>query len=227
MAIQFICSGCRQPIEVDPEWAGQTVMCPYCRYVQTAPAESTFRPEAVRPASPVRPPVPGEADGAFGTVAPPPPAGSRPTWPPAVTGAPAEPDSLGRASAVLGVLAWCLLIGGLAIALPLFRDAMESVRPLLKSSGGAVSEQELNRKLEAHIQEKMMTDAAFRVRAVKASLVVLLAEACGVAGLIVGLVGLGRRRARRAATVLGLVVCGLFLPGQCVAFGVMLRLAMA
>ncbi len=42
MAIQFNCPGCRQPVEVDDEWAGQHVACPFCQRVVTAPAESTI-----------------------------------------------------------------------------------------------------------------------------------------------------------------------------------------
>lgn len=38
MAIQFFCVACRQPIEIDDEFANQTVTCPYCRKVVTAPA---------------------------------------------------------------------------------------------------------------------------------------------------------------------------------------------
>jgi hypothetical protein len=45
MAIQFFCVACRQPIEVDDVMANQTVTCPYCRKVVTAPAatDATFR----------------------------------------------------------------------------------------------------------------------------------------------------------------------------------------
>jgi hypothetical protein len=42
MAIQFNCPGCRQPVEVDDEWAGQHVACPFCQRVVTAPAASTI-----------------------------------------------------------------------------------------------------------------------------------------------------------------------------------------
>lgn len=40
MAIQFFCVACRQPIEVDDVMANQTVTCPYCHKVVTAPAAS-------------------------------------------------------------------------------------------------------------------------------------------------------------------------------------------
>jgi len=38
MAIQFLCTACGQPIEVDDDAGNQPVTCPYCRKVVTAPA---------------------------------------------------------------------------------------------------------------------------------------------------------------------------------------------
>lgn len=43
MAVQFSCPACRQPIEVDDDWAGQHVACPFCQRVVTAPTQSTLR----------------------------------------------------------------------------------------------------------------------------------------------------------------------------------------
>src|SRR5512138_3207750 len=63
MAIRFACPSCRQPIEVDDNWAGQSVACPYCRNVVTAPSSSTWPGAEVPMANP--------AGGAF--AAPPPP----------------------------------------------------------------------------------------------------------------------------------------------------------
>lgn len=67
MAIQFICVGCSQPIEVDDEFAGRSAACPYCRHVVTVPSSSTFHPDHPIPARPLagRPPVGGA--GRFGT----------------------------------------------------------------------------------------------------------------------------------------------------------------
>ncbi len=42
MVVQFSCPGCQQPIEVDREWAGQHVACPFCQRVVTAPTDSTI-----------------------------------------------------------------------------------------------------------------------------------------------------------------------------------------
>jgi hypothetical protein len=40
MAIQFLCSSCGKPIEVDDDAASQSVTCPYCNALVTAPAVS-------------------------------------------------------------------------------------------------------------------------------------------------------------------------------------------
>jgi hypothetical protein len=37
MPIQFRCTSCSQPIEIDNEFAGQAVTCPYCSKVVTSP----------------------------------------------------------------------------------------------------------------------------------------------------------------------------------------------
>ncbi len=51
MAIQFHCPGCGKPIEVDEEWSGRSVACPYCRNTVLAPAHSTLQPpEPIRTA---------------------------------------------------------------------------------------------------------------------------------------------------------------------------------
>lgn len=52
MVIQFQCTGCSEPIEVDDDLAGASAACPYCGRVCTVPRESTFRPAAVAVARP-------------------------------------------------------------------------------------------------------------------------------------------------------------------------------
>lgn len=56
MAIQFLCSSCRQPIEVDDDAANQPVTCPYCRQVTQVPAVSDPTVAAVRASAPPPPP---------------------------------------------------------------------------------------------------------------------------------------------------------------------------
>lgn len=74
MAIQFECMACHQPIEVDDEWAGKTVACPFCHSRVNAPAESQPFEPVVPTASPVTPQASQlpqvSADPAFGQPAP-------------------------------------------------------------------------------------------------------------------------------------------------------------
>ena len=46
MVVQFKCPGCGQPVEVDDEWSGKQVGCPFCERLISAPAQSTFSPRA-------------------------------------------------------------------------------------------------------------------------------------------------------------------------------------
>ena len=57
MAIRFACPSCRQPIEIDNEWAGQSVGCPYCRKVVSAPHASTWPESQIPVGTPVRQPA--------------------------------------------------------------------------------------------------------------------------------------------------------------------------
>lgn len=65
MAIQFPCTQCGQPIEVDDEHAGKTAACPYCQAHVAVPLSSTYVPEQSVPARPSTPapprPVPASA----------------------------------------------------------------------------------------------------------------------------------------------------------------------
>jgi len=52
MAIRFACAACQQPIEIDDEWGGQSVACPYCHKAVTAPTTSTWSPTQIPQAQP-------------------------------------------------------------------------------------------------------------------------------------------------------------------------------
>ena len=67
MDVRFQCPACDQPIEVDGEWAGAAVACPYCQKTVTAPASSTFQPNVPPPTAQ---PLAG-APGAYPGVATP------------------------------------------------------------------------------------------------------------------------------------------------------------
>ena len=62
MAIQFQCPACKQPIEIEGDWAGKPVACPYCRKTVTAPESSTFVPSG----PPVATPLGEQAEPAWG-----------------------------------------------------------------------------------------------------------------------------------------------------------------
>lgn len=54
MSIRFQCQSCSQPIEVDDEWAGKTVACPFCSATINAPDQSTLTDfEHIPTASPI------------------------------------------------------------------------------------------------------------------------------------------------------------------------------
>ncbi len=55
MPIRFICASCQQPLEIDDQWGGQSVACPYCNRVVTAPRSTTWAADQQIPvASPAR-----------------------------------------------------------------------------------------------------------------------------------------------------------------------------
>lgn len=66
MPIQFCCTQCGQPIEVDDQHAGQTAACPYCRHMVSVPQTSTYQPETAAPARPAgAPPTVTPSQGPF------------------------------------------------------------------------------------------------------------------------------------------------------------------
>lgn len=78
MAIRFACPSCGQPIEIDDEWAGQSVACPYCRRVVNAPRESSWPPGNVPVAAPAAASTAGHQP-TFGGITPPLPPGGAAT----------------------------------------------------------------------------------------------------------------------------------------------------
>jgi hypothetical protein len=91
MPVQFNCAACGKPIEIDDEFAGQAVTCPYCRGVVKAPPAGG-------------PPVAAPLD------LPPPDLASSPTGPsPAVV--PNWFATAGLMCAVVIVLAFCTSLG--------------------------------------------------------------------------------------------------------------------
>lgn len=114
MAIRFACPSCGQPIEIDDEWAGQSVACPYCRRVVAAPRESSWPPGNVPVAVPAGAVSSPSARSALGGITPPPPpAGVAPSRP--YAGDYPRPQGAGLSSA-----GWALLLALFCGALSIF-----------------------------------------------------------------------------------------------------------
>jgi len=221
MAIQFACPACQQPIEVDDEWADQTVSCPYCRRVVRAPAQSTLQLSAIPPASQ---PASGPPDlplADVGPVPPPPPRGyghfdPRDTVPPPPMRPRPGPNPIATWSVVTGILAWVSIVLGIGALMPILADVMQPIASTLPSHKLSPQQaREVNRQAQLRFQEMLLNDPAARKRAGGAMLLMLAAEACGLTGLILGLIGATRRDARKGAAVAGIVLRGVILSAQC------------
>jgi DNA-directed RNA polymerase subunit RPC12/RpoP len=113
MPIQFHCSSCGQPIEVDDEHAGQAAACPYCRQLVTVPPQSTYYPSegaAARPAGPDTAPPP------FGPASAEPPGGPA-LGPPPITGIPPAPPGPDRQRTARTYGKYALVCAGLVVVL--------------------------------------------------------------------------------------------------------------
>ena len=227
MAIQFACPACQQPIEVDDEWASQTVSCPYCRRIVRAPAESTLQFSTVPAASQ---PSARTPSGAADTFPPPsaPPIGRTAAAPNLRLPGELAPNPLGKASVVFGVVAWTAMIAGMAILMPIMWDIMTDVqsaaatRPADERSSSQ-QQQELNQRLQTRFEEIVVRDVAVQKRVAVSMLLILAAEACGLVGVILALIGVTRPDAARGAAVAGVVINAVFLSAQCgmLAFGLL------
>lgn len=218
MAIQFACPECRQAIEIDDEWGGQTVSCPYCRRVVRAPTESTLEmtspvppdvPSArLVPVPPVSMPASSER---VGTIAPPPPAG----YMPGATGAPAivlQPNTPGRISLILSILAIVACIVAFVRIAPDLASVWDSVPQDTRP------EQQM-REVQDRFQQRMRDDMAFATRVGVGVILFCGSLVTAVLGLVLGVIGLYRIGARRGTAIAGTVVSGVFLLGLCAWFG--------
>lgn len=175
MAIRFACPSCRQPIEVDDQWGGQAVACPYCRRVVSAPNESTWPPEEVPIASPAR----------TGFPSPPPPPGQSPMAP---SGG-AYLSSPHAASASSGIATWALVLAVVSGILSLV-GFMIWMFTLVNLAVGQVGEQAAPEQIQQTVQEIMVSgQAPISPAAVTALLVGVF---CGIAGLVLALRSLVR-----------------------------------
>ncbi len=128
MAIQFFCTACGQPIEVDDNMANLAVTCPYCRKTVMTPPRSdlTNRP---RPTAPVPGPDEFQVTATGPTVLPTGPMGPTAVLPSALT--PPPPRTIaGWLSLACMLLAVVITIYGSAATARLVQDLRpESLTP--------------------------------------------------------------------------------------------------
>lgn len=181
MAIQFQCVACAKPIEIDDEWAGRLVECPYCHETITAPAFSmsstpaSVRARELRPADPV---------DSGGVVMRPPVAEA------AVVHAAPQRNRLGVLALVVASVG--VLLGGVA--------CMGAAATMVQQLGPQLTPEQINTFME----EAMKTSAPWFV---KFSLAATASFGLWVVGVVCGLIAV-LREPRRAA-VAALVVSAL------------------
>jgi len=188
MAIRFACPSCRQPIEVDDPWGGESVACPYCRQVVTAPSSSNWPTDEIPMASPVSP-----------AFAPPPPPGgtvaSTPTPAAAHSQAPwALTLALGGAVlSIVGCLAW-----------------LGAQLTLVQEKAGSNANPEQIR--EAY--HDLLVSGQAQVMSATTLVIFLVGAICSISGLVLAVRSLLRLQERRGMAIAACIISACFLVCQ-------------
>jgi DNA-directed RNA polymerase subunit RPC12/RpoP len=187
MAIQFCCTQCGHPIEVDDEYAGQTAACPYCRHVVSVPAQSTYRPDAAISARPVARSAEQPHNLAAETLV-------------AEERRPAIPPPRRRAATTFGTYAFiCTLL-----SLILFGVATATATITLLRLSGGKAPATMNQQQITELQDQVMRKPWF-IAAQFGGLFFALA------GLVLGIVSLTQVARGNWRGIVSVVVCGLSL----------------
>ncbi len=193
MSIQFQCSQCQQPIEVDDEYAGRSAACPYCRSVNTVPQESTYCPDGVVSARPATGGEPGGMQASFEAYDGP---GAHPA---VLTVQEVAARRYGTMALVCAGLVAVLLIVSAAMLMPMMNKLISQ-----SPNRAAPTVEELAREIEQHPEEASGVFISQCLQTVVA-----------VVGMIVGVISLMQRAAGNWRAWIGVVVCGLSLLGVC------------
>lgn len=191
MAIRFACPACRQPLEVDDEWGGQSVACPYCQRVVTAPQTSTWPTGTV----PVANPAGGYGQvrqGESGFAPPPPPVGYAPGPMPAAS------------NSALGALVLTLVGAGLSLAAT-FGFSVTVSSQIMDRVGPRAGFSEAMR-----VQQELLEQGRLRPSG-GLSFLMLLAAISSIAGLVMAVRSLARREGGRGMAITACVLGPLFL----------------
>ena len=193
MAIRFACPSCQQPIEVDDQWGGQAVACPYCRRAVTAPTISTWLPGPIPQAKPTGlglerpPPLPGSSGIDAGV--------SRPVHCRRAPSCAAVALTLAVASAVLCLLGMLVWAGAVIAAIE-------------QRHGPQPSEAQVRQALQE------MRDSQQIPRPRPARLALLAGAVCALVGLATAIRSLLRQERRRAMAIIACAACGWLACGQ-------------
>ncbi len=195
MSIQFCCTNCSQPIEVDEEHAGKTAACPYCRHMVTVPQQSTYNASAAIDARPAAGPGAPEYAETLGALDVPPVAHRRP------------PVSLPRQRAAATFGAYALICALLALVL-FGIGAIGSVTIAFKNlsnDNGALS-------MSPSDIEKMQTALTQHpwISAVQFGGLFF-----ALAGLVLAIISLTQSARGNWRGIVSVVVCGVFLLCLC------------
>ena len=184
MEIRFPCPSCKQPIEIDQEWASRAVACPYCRKTVTAPAESTLGPiddiPMGRPLSvPSFPQTPSYGDAA--------------------TPSPTPSGVLSVAALITACFMILMVIIASAIMVPHAAELME-----VDQNSSTMGE-----KLQGMQRLMVSEDGSVPVWLMAAGMFSCASMLAWPAAVILGILGL-YRSSRRNLAIIALVICGLF-----------------
>lgn len=193
MPIRFPCPACRQPLEVDDEWGGQTVACPYCRRVVTAPRNSTWPTGEIPIASAVRGTASNEPSAAVpGWAPPPPPAGG--------TGS-AQPSHARHAEKAL-----VLAVIGAGLSVAAFMLWSTAVKNIIDAEVG--SSADMAQIMRAY-EELVKTGHLPRPPALM--VLVAFGALSSLAGVVAGARSLAKSDSRRGLAISACIVGGVFL----------------
>jgi hypothetical protein len=196
--IQFHCTSCGKPIEIDEEWAGHSVTCPFCQKEVTAPTPNLQQE-----------PLGGGVDSSERRAVS--SAEYSSTYPDSQV---RLPNPYGLWGLILSLVSVAAILAGLALFanffLPLMAEPIESLQEELESAASDSEKQEITRSKQREIVEEFQR--MVENGEVPASSIVLAyggiigGMGLAVVGLILSIVGVTRRNARKGAAIAGLLI---------------------
>ena len=183
MAIRFQCGSCNQPIEVDDQWGGRTVACPYCKSTITAPFESTLGDLSDIPAA--SPVTSGEIDSSA----------------PVNAQSNESSNVVALVALILAMIVIALIGLGTMIAAPHALEMKQIARELEEAQDSAGS------ATKAIIQYAQSHGGDLPTWMFMLGMIHIVTMAISVAAIVCGIVGLRHARRRRMA-VAALAICG-------------------